>query len=201
MRRSPTLSTVTCLAAAALVLTACGDRSGKTLRDPIFPPPATTPDSTVPVDTAAPEPLSLIAPWVDGAEIPGRHTCFGDGAAPALSWPNVPTGTIELAVVAVDLDADKSLIWSMSGIAPVQAGLAENEVPLGAILWTNAAGEAAWSPPCPPDGETHVFQFTVYALNQQLEVADDADATELIAMLNMTAIASSSVSGFVTGGP
>ena len=37
--------------------------------------------------------------------------------------------------------------------------------------------------------------FTLYALNQQLEAADDAPATEVVSMLNLTAIDQSSVSG------
>jgi phosphatidylethanolamine-binding protein (PEBP) family uncharacterized protein len=201
MRRSPTLLTLLGLTVVAFVLAACGDRSGKTLRDPVFPPPATTADSTVPVETAAPEPFSLIAPWVDGAAIPDRHTCNGDGVPPALSWPNVPLGTVELAVAAVDLDGDDGIIWLLYGIPPTQISLAENEVPVGAYLWTNSSGESAWAPPCPPPGQTHRFQFTVYALNQQLEAADDADASEVIAILDTTAIEQSSVSGFATGGP
>jgi Raf kinase inhibitor-like YbhB/YbcL family protein len=201
MRRLTTLGTLFGLTAAALVLAACGDRSGKTLRDPIFPPPATTVGSTIPVETTAPEPFGLIAPWVDGAAIPDRHICTGDGVAPALSWPNVPAGTVELAVAAVDLDADDAVIWLLYAIPPTQISLAENEVPVGAYLWTNGAGESAWAPPCPPPGETHRYQFTVYALNQQLEAADDADASEVIAIMNTTAIASSSVSGFASGGP
>jgi hypothetical protein len=201
MRRLPTLGTLLGLTASALVLAACGDRSGKTLRDPIFAPPATTVESTVPVETAAPEPFRLIAPWVDGAAIPDRHICTGDGVAPSLSWPNVPAGTVELAVAAVDLDADDAVIWLLYAIPPTQVALAEDEVPVGAYLWTSAAGESAWAPPCPPPGETHRYQFTVYALNQQLEAADDADATEVIAIMDTTAIAHSSVSGFVSGGP
>jgi phosphatidylethanolamine-binding protein (PEBP) family uncharacterized protein len=38
----------------------------------------------------------------------------------------------------------------------------------------------------------------VHALNQQLEVADDASAAEVVELLNQTALAQSSVSGTYT---
>lgn len=159
------------------------------------------PATSDPVESAPPVPLALIAPWVDGSLIPDRNTCNGEGIAPALSWPNIPLGTVELAVTAVDLDAGNTVSWILYAISPTSAALAEDNVPAGAFLWPNSAGEAAWSAPCAPDGETHRYEFTVYALNQQLEVADDAGAPEVISILNTTAIARSSISGLVSGGP
>ena len=86
--------------------------------------------------------------------------------------------------------------WVMTGISPTRTGLGEGEVPIGAVEWPNDFGVAGWGGPCPPPGaEPHTYLFTVHALNQQLEVADDAASTELIALLNQTAILQSSVSG------
>lgn len=186
--------------AAALLVGACGDRSGKTLDDPIFPPPETTVVATsVPAETAPPAQLTLVAPWVDGTEIPDRHTCAGDGISPALTWSNVPPGTAELAFTVVDLDADQYVHWIVYGIGNGETGLIEGQLPGGAFEWPNSSGSVAWSPPCPPAGETHRYQFTVHALNQQLEVADDATAAEVLSILNATSITLSSISGLSTG--
>ena len=69
-------------------------------------------------------------------------------------------------------------------------------MPPGAKLWANDFGDAAYGGPCPPKGDAaHTYLITVHALNQQLEVADDASATELIDLLNQTSILQSSVSG------
>ena len=47
----------------------------------------------------------------------------------------------------------------------------------------------------PPGSDAHTYLFTVHALNQQVEVADDASATEVVDLLNQTSILESSVSG------
>ncbi len=183
-----------------LVVAACGDRSGKTLDDPVFPPPETTlAATTVPPATVPPAALTLVAPWVDGAEIPERHTCAGDGVSPALTWSNVPLGSVELAVTVVDLDDDQFVHWIVYAIGIGETGLVEGQLPAGAFEWPNSSGIAGWQEPCPPSGETHRYQFTIHALNQQLEVADDASATEVLSILNATSIDLSSVSGLSTG--
>jgi hypothetical protein len=94
----------------------------------------------------------------------------------------------------VDLDAD-FVHWVMFAISPTRTSLAEGEVPPGAIQWPNAFGDDGYGGPCPPGGETHTYLFTVHALNQQVEVADDATATEVVDLLNQTSILESSISG------
>ena len=74
-------------------------------------------------------------------------------------------------------------------------GLPLDEVPPGAIEWPNDFGDVGYGGPCPPGGDTHTYLFTVHALNQQVEVADDAGATEVVDLLNQTSILESSVSG------
>ncbi len=176
------------------------------MRDPELPLPPTTTAAplTVPPGedamltlpaTTVPAPLQLVAAWPNGADIPVRYTCDDLDAAPAMSWTNVPAGTAELAITMSDLDAGFTH-WIMFGLDPARTGLAENELPVGAIQWRNDFGNEAWGGPCPPpNDEAHTYMFTVHALNQQVEAADDATSTELIAILNQTAIAQSSVSG------
>ena len=206
MSRSTRLARPAALAAAlTIVFAACGDRSGKVLEDPVFPPPATTiaPAATsVPgqsPDTAAVLPFTLVTPWVDGAAIPDLNTCVGGGVSPAMTWSNVPPDAVELAVSVVDIDADSFVHWLVYGISPAAPGINEGQLPDAAFEWPNSAGDAAWFAPCPPDGETHRYEFTVYALNQQLEAADDAPATEVLSILDAITIARSSVSGLATG--
>jgi Raf kinase inhibitor-like YbhB/YbcL family protein len=158
---------------------------------------------TAPAPTAAPsstEPqLDLIAPWPDGAAVPDRNTCAGEDVSPALTWTDVPDGTIELAVTVTDLDA-AYVHWIVYGIDPTRSGLVEGEVPAGAFQWVNSSGGAAYVGPCPPAGEQHQYLFTVHALNQQLEVADDASDSEVIESLNRIAIDQASVTGVFASG-
>ena len=180
-----------------LLVAACGD-DGRTLDTPTAPLPVTTvPVVTLPPEVPAAAPLGLVAPWPDGAQIPARYVCDGDGVSPALTWSNIPFETSELAVTVTDLDAGQATLWIVYAITPDRTGLVEGVIPDGALEWVNTLGSTGWQPPCPPLGESHRYQFTVHALNQQLEVADDASAAEVIATLNLIAIDQASVTGTV----
>lgn len=142
--------------------------------------------------------MTLTASWIDGATVPGRQTCLGDGVSPALTWANVPPGTIESAITVIDDDAGGFVHWIVYAIRPDQLGLIEGQLPDVAVEALNSALERAFEPLCPPAGETHRYRFTLYALNQQLEVADDAGASDVIAQIEATTIEQASVFGLVT---
>ncbi|MDF2732300.1 MAG: phosphatidylethanolamine-binding protein, partial [Desertimonas sp.] len=148
------------LAALAVLVTACND-DGRDLRSPILPPPPSTTAApttmppgeeafiTAPSTTTLPPSFQLVTAWPNGAAIPARHTCDDADVAPALSWTTVPLDTVELAVTMVDLDAN-FVHWVMVGISPPRPGLAEDEVPPGAIEWPNDVGDVGYGGPCPP---------------------------------------------------
>lgn len=186
----------------AMMTSSCGDRSGRTLDDPVFDPPelpvvvSTLPPE--PTTATLPLPLTLTASWVDGATVPGRQTCLGEGLSPALTWANVPLGTSELAISVVDIDAGNVVHWLAYAISTFETGVIEGQLPQNAFEWANDFGNRGFDALCPPSGETHRYLFTLYALNQQLEVAEDASAAEALSELEITSIARASVSGLVT---
>ncbi len=199
--------------AVGLALAACDTGDGKTLRDPIGTVAPTTTTTTLPdAPNVAPGDPALTAtlpsenvdfrlftPWVDGAEIDSRHTCDGENVAPALSWTAPPAGAVELAIVAVDESVTNGPIfvhWVLAGIALDTTSLLEGEVPAGAVQALNFFGDIGWGGPCPPPGEdAHDYRFTLYALNQQVELADGTPATDLLDFVELVAIASSDVVG------
>lgn len=203
------------LAAIMLVVVAGCDRGdGRTLDDPRFPPPVTTvPATTLPAGTELPNPgspgtglpgtgsgaetgsLQLVAPWPSGAAIPARYTCDGDDVAPALAWSGVPAGTMELALTVTDADAGGFVHWIVSGIDPALGWIGDGTLPAGSATWASSFGDAGWGGPCPPDGEEHRYVFTLRALNQPLEAADDLGATEVVALLDAITAAQTSVTG------
>lgn len=152
---------------------------------------------------ALPEPVAsdfrLIAPWLDGGSIDARHTCDGEGVSPALSWADVPAGTVELAVSVIDdsvASATPTVHWVIAGINPNDISLIEANVPLGAVQATTSFDEFGFSAPCPVAGSgIHLYQFTVYALNQQVELADSTSADDLLSFVQAVSIASASVVG------
>jgi Raf kinase inhibitor-like YbhB/YbcL family protein len=161
-----------------------------TLPPTVAPTPAPTASTTI-----APAVFSLTAPWADEFAIDARHTCDGDDIAPALSWDAAPAGTQEIAVAMTDLDLPGFVHWVMAGIDPMSTGLGEGEVPEFASVGVNGMGRTAYSGPCPPVGETHRYQVTVYLLAQRTELGDGADGADLLAAVQGSAFMTAQVTG------
>lgn len=143
---------------------------------------------TVPVELA----FELITPWAAGGEIDRRHTCDSIGVSPALTWTAPPPGTAELAVLMTEVvdtdrvdgddadnddagdDADGALDglppvhWVVVGIDSQRTSIPEGGLAPGAIMLANSAGDTAWDPPCPAEGSTAVYRFSMYALAEPL---------------------------------
>lgn len=180
-------------AALAVSAVACGDHDeGRTLRAPTADQTTTT-TVVAPASSSAAtgsgaaagtggdagttpptgEPLRLSSSAIaDGGEIPVRYTCRGDDVSPPLLWTGVPSGTVELALVVRDADAEGFVHWVLAGLPPDLGGLAEGTVPAGAVQAANDFGRPGWAGPCPPAG-THRYEFRVFALGQASGVVQD----------------------------
>lgn len=214
MRRlAPTLLAV----AVTVALAGCDTGDGKQLR-PVDPDSTTTstiaesvatgPLPSIPLEDALTSTTAgaqgagfeLFAPWQDGAPIEARNTCDGNDISPALSWSPPQAGTVELAFSLVDesaADGDGPFVhWVIAGIDPAQLSLIEGQVPVGAIQATNSFDVLGWSGPCPPSGDpAHVYRLTMYALNQQSELADGTPASELLGYLESVTVGSTILTG------
>ena len=142
--------------------------------------------------------FELFTPWVAGSPIDDRYTCDGDDVSPPLSWESPPTETVQLAFSMVDesaLDDGQPFVhWVLAGVDPEEISLLEDDVPLGAVQAENSFGVTGWRGPCPPAGEpAHIYRFTMYALNQQVELADGTPADELLDYIELVSIASTDV--------
>jgi Raf kinase inhibitor-like YbhB/YbcL family protein len=194
------------LLAAALVV-ACDSGDGRDLRPPTeeergaVPTTTTTttsvPDvplgglptsTTLPATTAA-QVFSLQLPWSPGGPIDVRFTCHGDDRSPALAWTAPPAGTVELALLVTDDDANGFVHWAVAGIAPASGDNGEGAQITGALEGRNDFGRPGWGGPCPPAGAPHTYRFRLYALNQQSELPDDFTGADLQATADPTAIA------------
>ena len=199
----------------------CDTGDGKVLPEPTgtVAPPTVPPSSTDPVrdgvGTLASLPIeppptgvelpapvgdfAITAPWLEGAPIDVINTCDGQDLSPALSWTAVPAGTVELAFVMADEsvgDGTPFIHWVMAGINPNEISLIEGDMPAGSILGVNSFGNLRYDGPCPPSGDAaHVYRITVYALSQQVELADGSPAEDLIGFIQNVALASADATG------
>lgn len=129
----------------------------------------------------APETMRLASTaLVDGATIPKRFTCSGEGVSPPLAILDPPAKTRELALVVEDPGADRFVHWTVLGIPPDTALIGTGRVPRGAVQTENGFGDHAWGGPCPPeDDEPHWYVFAVYALDAPLGLGANASADQV----------------------
>lgn len=173
------------VASLAVVLAACGT-SGRTMKAP--PPGATAPprSTTTTFGGAALSATGLTlasSAWNAGGPIPSTFTCDGQGASPPMQVAGVPTGTAELMLIVTDPAAKGYVHWAVAGIDPVTAFWAQGTVPNGAVQGRNGAGNVGWAAICPPKGQTHTYDFTLYALGQRSGLADGFDPSSVTALV------------------
>ena len=91
--------------------------------------------------------------------------CSGSNLSPQMTWANPPDGTMSYAITVIDEDFDTFIHWILYNIPTTVTSLAQGAAtPAGATTVLNTNGTLGYSGPCPPVGETHTYEFTVYAL-------------------------------------
>ena len=155
---------------------------------------------TTTAETAVMTPVggfALTPPWAEGAQLDARFTCAA-GISPSLTFVNVESDVVTLALSIVDETANNSVQWIVANIQPTQTALTEGQVPIGSIQATNALGTIGFGAPCPPAGETHTYRLTGYGLSQQLDLENGVDSATLIQSIELAALDTQSSSFIVT---
>jgi Raf kinase inhibitor-like YbhB/YbcL family protein len=136
----------------------------------------------------------------DGGTIPVNYGCEGGNLSPSLQWSGVPGTAAELVLVVRDPDAGGFVHWIVAGIDPSTSAIAEGEVPAGAAQGVNGFGQTGYGGPCPPDGETHRYEFTIYAVRQALGLGAGVSIEEVEAVVTGATLAFGTLSGtYATG--
>jgi len=134
----------------------------------------------------APPPMVLAIPgFADGTEIPAKYTQVGNQTSPAISWTNVPPGTVSFVLHVHDMEGSRNrttedqlhwMVWNLPGNA---TGLPEG-VPMGAQLENgayqiSASGQVYRGPGAPANGPRHHYTFELFALDTKLDVQPGTD--------------------------
>jgi Raf kinase inhibitor-like YbhB/YbcL family protein len=135
----------------------------------------------------APPPLTMTSTsFADGAEIPAKYTQVGTQTSPALSWINVPAGTVTFFLHMHDMElarnktTDDQVHWIVWNIPGNVTSLPEG-VPAGATLSNGAYqysvnGASYRGPGAPANGPRHHYTFELFALDTKLDVQPGTDA-------------------------
>ncbi|HEY81752.1 MAG TPA: YbhB/YbcL family Raf kinase inhibitor-like protein [Dehalococcoidia bacterium] len=123
----------------------------------------------------------------EGGKIPAKHTCEGQDISPALAWGEPPAGTQSFALIMDDPDAPGGVFthWVLFNLPPISRNLPEGvpaqaQLPDGSFQGKNDFGKIGYGGPCPPPGRPHRYQFTLYALDQPLNLPAGASKKQVI---------------------
>jgi Raf kinase inhibitor-like YbhB/YbcL family protein len=133
----------------------------------------------------------------EGGAIPRQFSCDGDNISPDLNWEGVPDDAASLALIVDDPDARGFVHWvvfdmtaSQSGGLPEGVGASPDAPPQG----INGRGQIGWFGPCPPSG-THHYVFTLYALDEPLNLPGAPKADEVRAAADGHTVAQTTLTG------
>ncbi len=97
-----------------------------------------------------------------GSLIEKQYTCDGKNISPQIAWSAGPEGTKSYVLIC---EARGTVHWIVYDI-PASVTMILDGQPakqIGAKLGVNSYGEKRYTGPCPPDGNTEKYHFTVYA--------------------------------------
>jgi Raf kinase inhibitor-like YbhB/YbcL family protein len=129
--------------------------------------------------------LNLSSPaFHAGSPIPQRYTCDGQDVSPPLRWSQVPTSARSLAVELQDPDAPGGVFthWMLWNLPP-----RTRAIPPQVSRRTqgrNSFGRIGYSGPCPPQGSTHHYVFTLFAVDRKLTLPRGASSSRFHAALS-----------------
>jgi Raf kinase inhibitor-like YbhB/YbcL family protein len=132
-----------------------------------------------------------------------RYTCYNAlEPSPPVSWSGVPAATVSLALLldAPDKPAGIDIHWLIFNMSPDMAGLAEGvpkieSLPNGAAQARNDFGKLGYGAPCPPVLTTFTYRFTLFAMDETLDLPPGTDARAVAPALQDHVLASAEISG------
>lgn len=145
--------------------------------------------------------MQLTSPAFENNEIiPLEYTCDGQNISPPLSISDVPKEAKSLTITLDDPDAPGGTFthWLLWNIDPKTAEISEGKVPPGAQEGLNSSMETGYTGPCPPAG-THRYIFSLYALNDKLDLPAESAKEELEEAIGEHVIAKSQLVGVYSG--
>jgi Raf kinase inhibitor-like YbhB/YbcL family protein len=120
-------------------------------------------------------------------EIPVTYTCDGQDISPPLVWGDPPQITEVFALIVDDPDAPGGVFthWVLFNLPATFRQLgegipAQEQLEVGTLQGKNDFGSIGYGGPCPPHGRAHRYRFTIYALDQSVDLKPGASKKQLL---------------------
>jgi Raf kinase inhibitor-like YbhB/YbcL family protein len=131
--------------------------------------------------------------WGASDVIPEKYSCDGENISPPLSWGEPPVGTQSFVLIMEDPDAKAvaGQVWDHWLLYNIPAEVrslpeaipAENELADGSRHGKTSWGTLKYGGPCPPQGRSHRYVFSFYALDILLDLEPGATKGEIRAAI------------------
>jgi Raf kinase inhibitor-like YbhB/YbcL family protein len=140
--------------------------------------------------TDAPSIMTVSSAAFNQDVLSARYTCHGAKLSPPVDWSGAPSATKSFALVVDDGAAPITpfVYWIVFDIGSATTDIQENQLPPGARVALNSAGQARYDPPC-PDNPGHKYRFTMYALRSSVNLPKGASLSAAWAAIAAAAIA------------
>ena len=150
-------------------------------------------------------PLVLSSPaFAGGGLIPITYGCTGNDQPLPLAWRGAaPQGARAWAVVVADVDVPGMhgapwLDWTVADIPLTVRSIGSATVPTGASVAPASNGTPGYVGMCPPPGSIHHYRATLYAESATLGDLTRSTASQALARIEQSALASTAISGYFT---
>jgi Raf kinase inhibitor-like YbhB/YbcL family protein len=137
-----------------------------------------------------PNVMTVTSPDIGTGPIPAVFTCHGRGKRPGIHWSGAPASTKSLALVMDDSAAPITpyIYWIVFNIGPQTTDIQGGALPPGSRQARNSKGTVGYDAPC-PEGHSHTYRFTVYALRRVLRLEPKAGMKTAWSAIAQAAIA------------
>lgn len=122
--------------------------------------------------------MEIFSPdFENNGSLPVEFTCSGDDISPEINWSGAPAGTKSFALIMEDPDAPRGSFthWIVYGMHENTSRLPKDmskagSLPDGTKQGINGFGNTGYGGPCPPAGKAHHYVFSIYALDDMLDL-------------------------------
>ena len=122
--------------------------------------------------------------FLDSGVLPVLYTCDGKGVSPQLSWTNAAKNAKSFALIFSDKDTKPTELyhWVLYNIPASTTALESDlqKLPAGSATGTNSWDKTTYFSPCPPRGSIHKYVFTLYTLDQKIQLPNNKDAVAVM---------------------
>lgn len=145
--------------------------------------------------------MTLQLPGIKGTTFPAAQVlsgfgCHGQNLSPEMIWNGAPPETKSFIVTTYDPDAPTGSglwHWSVFNIPASVTGLeegvgsVEGAMPEGSVMARNDFSDNVYDGACPPEGSTHHYVITVFAMPMETLPLDGTASSAMVGFFANTA--------------